>query len=134
MCKIKKIRDIQFNLDRIFVKGYGFLSFAKNMDKNIGKNISKTLSGKYSQWSLDHVKQSTTDALKTTIKRVIQKTAKATGDLIGNKIANRITKISKNSWQNHSETAINEDDKEIPKDRYIPPQERQEIIDELRLI
>ena len=54
--------------------------------------------------------------------------------MIGNKIANRITKISKNSWQNHSETAINEDDKEIPKDRYIPPQERQGIIDELRLI
>ena len=27
---------------RIFVKGYGFLSFAKNMDRNIGKNISKT--------------------------------------------------------------------------------------------
>ena len=34
--------------DRIFVKGYGFLSFAKNMGKNIGKNISKNLSGKYS--------------------------------------------------------------------------------------
>ena len=27
--------------DRIFVKGYEFLSFAKNMVKNIGKNISK---------------------------------------------------------------------------------------------
>ena len=27
--------------DRIFVKGYGFLSFAKNMSKNIAKNISK---------------------------------------------------------------------------------------------
>ena len=35
--------------DRIFVKGYGFLSFAKNMGKNIGKNISKNLSSKYSQ-------------------------------------------------------------------------------------
>ena len=31
--------------DGVFVKGYGFLSFAKN----IGKNISKNLSGKYSQ-------------------------------------------------------------------------------------
>ena len=29
--------------DQIFVKGYGFLSFAKNMGKNIGKNISKNL-------------------------------------------------------------------------------------------
>ena len=25
--------------DQIFVKGYGFLSFAKNVVKNIGKNI-----------------------------------------------------------------------------------------------
>ena len=28
--------------DRILVKGYGFLSFAKNMGKNIGKNKIKT--------------------------------------------------------------------------------------------
>ena len=41
--------------DRIFVKGYGFLSLAKNMGKNIGKSISKNLSGKYSQKHLDHV-------------------------------------------------------------------------------
>ena len=34
--------------DRIFVKGYGFISFAKNIGKNFGKNISKNLSGKYS--------------------------------------------------------------------------------------
>ena len=30
--------------DWIFVKGYGFLSFTKNMGKNIGKNISQSLS------------------------------------------------------------------------------------------
>ena len=34
--------------DQVFVKGYGFLSFTKNMSKNINKNISKNLSGKYS--------------------------------------------------------------------------------------
>ena len=33
--------------DRLFVKGYGFLSFPKTMGKNIGKNISKNLCGKY---------------------------------------------------------------------------------------
>ena len=49
---------------RIFVKGYGFLSFAKNMGKNIGKHISKSLSSKYSQKLLDHAKQCATDALK----------------------------------------------------------------------
>ena len=55
--------------DRIFAKGYGFLSFAKN----IGKNISKNVKGKYSQKLLDHARQSATHALKTTSKRVTQK-------------------------------------------------------------
>ena len=35
--------------DWIFVKSYGFFTFAKNMGKNTGKNISKNLCGKYSQ-------------------------------------------------------------------------------------
>ena len=47
--------------ETIFVKGYGFLSFARNMRKNIGKNINKYLSRKYSQNLLDHAKQSATD-------------------------------------------------------------------------
>ena len=34
--------------ERIFVKDYGFMYFAKNIGTNIGKNISKNLSGKYS--------------------------------------------------------------------------------------
>ena len=50
---------------RIFIKGYGFLSFAKNRGKNIDKNISKNLSGKYRQKLLDDAKQSATDAFKT---------------------------------------------------------------------
>ena len=54
--------------DRIFIKGYEFLSFAKNMCKNIDKNISKFLSSKCSQNLLDHAKQSATDALKTVSK------------------------------------------------------------------
>ena len=50
----------------MFVKRYGFLSFAKNMGKNIGKTISQDLSGKYNQKLPDNAKQSATDALKTT--------------------------------------------------------------------
>ena len=50
--------------DRIFVKGYEFLSFAKNIGKNIGKKISGNFSGKYSQKLIDYTKQSATDALK----------------------------------------------------------------------
>ena len=34
--------------DGMFVKGYQFLSFAKNTGMNIVKSISKNLSGKYS--------------------------------------------------------------------------------------
>ena len=69
--------------DIIYVKGYGFLSFAKNM--------GKSLSNKYGQKLIDSAKKSNTDAIKTASKRAIQKTAEATGDLIGNKIADKIT-------------------------------------------
>ena len=50
--------------DRIFVKGYGFLPFARNIRKNIGKNVS----GKYSQKLLDHAKQAVTGALEIVSK------------------------------------------------------------------
>ena len=75
--------------------------------------------------------------------------AEATGDLIRNKIADavqsnilatqtkshegKIKRVSKNSQQYKSEIVTNEHDKEIPKERYVSPEERQEIIDELRL-
>ena len=54
--------------------------------------------------------------------------------MIGNKIAGKITKVSQNSQQNSSEAVTNEHDKEIPKERYISPKERQKINDDLRLI
>ena len=59
--------------DRIYVKGHGLLSFAKNM--------GKMLSNKYGQKLLDSAKKFTTDAIKTASKRAIQKIVKATGDL-----------------------------------------------------
>ena len=51
--------------NRIFVKGYGFFSFAKSMVKSIDKNISKNLSVKCSQKLLDQAKKSATGELKT---------------------------------------------------------------------
>ena len=108
------------------------MSFAKNMGKN--------LSNKYGQKLLDSAKKSTTDAIKTASKRAIQKTAEATGDLIGNKIADKITSVSKKSaTELHSKELPNdetEEDVEIAthKKRYISPEERQQIIDELRLV
>ena len=70
------------------------------------------------------LKKSATDALKTSSKRVIQKTAETTGDLIGNRIANIITKVLKNSQQNNSETVTKKNYKEIPKERYISPEDK----------
>ena len=61
---------------------------------------------------------------KTAPKRVVQKTAEATGDLIGNKVADNITSIGKAKEK--------EKTKEIEK-FYIPPEKRQQIIDDLRL-
>ena len=54
---------------------------------------------------------------------------KATRDFIGNEIAKKITKKSP---ENTSETV--ESETEIPKERYISPEEREQINDELRLI
>ena len=51
--------------------------------------------------------------------------------MIGNKIANKITALKK-SPQNTSEAL--ESETELPKERNISPEERQQIIDELRLI
>ena len=91
--------------DRIFVKGYGFLSFVRNMEK-IFKNLrnKKNLSSKCSQEVLDHAIKFPTDALKTASKEALQKTAEATGDLIDNTITNKITNVSRNSEQNSLET------------------------------
>ena len=102
--------------NRIYIKGYGFLPFPKNIGKN--------LSNKYSQKLIDTAKKSTTDAVKTASKRVIQKTAGATGDLI----ADKITSASKNSKKLPEEEIITHEK------RYISPEERQQVIDELRLI
>ena len=76
------------------------------------------------------LKKSTTNTIKTASKGAIQKSAEATGDLIGNKIADKIASISKSRKELHS----NENEIEIPKERYISPEQRQQIIDELRLV
>ena len=92
--------------------------------------MGKSLSNKYGQKLLDCAKKSTADAIKTASKRAIQKTAEATGDLIGNKIADKITSVSKKPNNNNNE------DVELTthKKRYISPEERQQIINELRLV
>ena len=106
--------------DRIYVKGYGFMSFARSMSNKYGKKL------------VDTAKKSAADAVKTASKRAIQKTAEATGDLVGNKIADKITSVSKKSTKNLPN--IDEDVELTTHKRYISPEERQQVIDELRLI
>ena len=43
----------------------------------------------------------------------------------------KIKNVTKNLQQNNSQKVTNENDKEIAKERYISPKERQKIIDNL---
>ena len=70
--------------------------------------------------------------LKLLQKESFKKTAEATGNLIDNKIANKMKKVSKTSQQINLELVTNEHDKEITKEIYVSPEERQEIIEELK--
>ena len=91
------------------------------------------LSNKYGQKLLVRAKKSTTDAIKAASKRAIQIPAKATGNPIGNKIADKITSFAKKPNNNNNNN--NEDVKlTTHKKRYISPEERKQIIDELRLV
>ena len=81
------------------------------------------------------------DAIESDSKRVIQKTAEATGDLIGKKIADKTTSISKSPKELHSQnnskelhSKTDEHEIEMPKERYICPEKKQQTIDELRLV
>ena len=64
------------------------------------------------------------DATKTASKRIVRKAAEATGDLIGNKIADKITSVGKSK---------SDDKTKKVKKIYIPPEKRQQIIDDLKL-
>ena len=89
---------------RKYVKGYGFLSFARKFGNKYGKKLMDT-------------------ATKTGIDAA--KTAEATGDLIGNKIADKITSIGKPKEKEKTNKA---------EEIYIPPEKRQQIIDDLKLL
>ena len=99
--------------DRVYVKGYGFMTFARSMSNKYGKKL------------LDTAKKSAADAVKT----AMQKTAEATGNLIGNKIADKIASVSKEKSNDNNNVEL-----ATSKKRYISPEERQQIIDELRLV
>ena len=89
-----------------------FLTFARKfVDKN-GKKL------------IDITTKTGTDAAKTASKRAVQKNAETTEDLIENKIADEVTLVGKSKEKEKTNKA---------EEICIPPEKRQQIIDDLRL-
>ena len=68
---------------RKYMKGYGFLSFAKRFGDKYGKKLIDTASSTGKTFA------------KTAGKKVVNKTVEVKGDLVGNKIADKVTSIDK---------------------------------------
>ena len=90
-----------------YIKGYGFLSFARKFGNKYGKKL------------LDTVTKTGIDVVKTASNRVVQKTSGATGDLIGNEIADKISSLGKTK---------NKEKKDKRQEIYISPEKGQKII------
>ena len=96
---------------RKYVKGNGFLSFARKFGDKYGKQLKDTAT------------KTGIDAAKTAFKRVVQKRA----DLIGNKIADKINSVGK------TRSKEKEDESNKRQEIYIPPEKKRQTIDDLRL-
>ena len=92
---------------RKYVEGYDFLSFEGKRGDKYDKKLMNTAT------------KTGIDVAKTASKGVVQKTAEATRDLIGNKTADTITSVGKTKSKEKEEI-------------YIPPEKRQQIIEDLR--
>ena len=84
--------------ERRYIKGYGFLSFARNFVNRYGKKLMNTaikaginLNSKYGKKLTDTVIKTGKDFATIAGKKIIHKNAEATGYLIGNKIADNVT-------------------------------------------
>ena len=124
--------------ERRYVKGYDFMSFARNFGNKYGKKLMNTAIKTGTNFNSKYGKKLTDTSIITakdfaTIpgKKIVHKSAEATGDLIGNKIADKITSASKKP--HNEEIQSHEVNNKIPKERYVSPKERQKIIDELKL-
>ena len=95
---------------RKYVKGYGFLSFARDLSEKYGKKLLHT------------ARKTELHAVKSDFKKVIYKTTEATGELIGNKISEKIGK---------PKPVPSENSRNI-EEFVIPTQKRQEILNKLR--
>ena len=116
------------NQIRQYVKGYGFMSFAKNFGSKYGKkflnkeisasklikdtgNFIKNSVSKFNQSKYGKILKNQGGAFnKMAGKKIVQISAEAIGDLIGSKIAGRITslKIKPQEITEEEETIIHQ--------------------------
>ena len=117
--------------DRIYVKGYEFLSFAKSMGKN--------LSNKYGQKRLDSAKKIYNRCNKNCFKKSNSKKSRSNCWFNWQYFADKITSVStelhskKFSTDLHSKNDDANSKVEVPK-KNISSEKRQQIIDELILV
>ena len=102
--------------DRIFVKGYGFLCFAKNIGENIMlKDLQQMHLRLLQKEKFKRQHKQLVIWLVIKLLTELRKFQKIHSKIVRNQL--QISKIKK-----------------IPKERYISPDERQKITDDLRLI
>ena len=124
------------NKYRMYIPGYGFLSFARKVGDKYGKKLMNTeihyakkfSNSKYGKKIIDTTKKEGTNFAKIAGKSIVQRSAEGTVDLIGNKIADKITSLGK-SKNKEKKSEINE-----PEEIIISPEKRQQIINNLRLL
>ena len=120
------------NRIKIYVKGYGLMSFAKKGFKNFGSKYGKMLKSK-----------DLTKVLKSEGKKIGKLAGKQLSDKImllfdvaGSKIADKITSLKSKDLaedlkvKDDKTPEIEEDSTEI----IIPPEKRQQILNDLRLL
>ena len=103
------------------------------MGKNIDKYISKSLNTKYSQKRLDHANNLPQLDLKLFVTKQFKKKAEETGALVG-KVPRKSPQNKSGRVERESETENIGFDREIPEERYMSREKRQNVIDDLRLI
>ena len=89
---------------RKYVKGYGFLSFARKFGDKNDKQLK------------DDATKTGIDAAKTAFKRLVQKRAEVAGMLIGIKTADKINSVGK------TKSKEKEDETNKRQEIYIPPE------------
>ena len=86
-------------------------------------SFARKCGDKYGKKLIDIATKNEVDVERTASKRLVQKTAEATGDLIRNKIVDKTTSVGKSKEKERTNEV---------QEIYMPPEKRQQIIDDLK--